>query len=384
MTSAVQVYRKSLADLLQRPSTFLQAVLRLSPAVLKYVAALLLLINVRSWPLVWHFNVLVLPVYEIRIQYWLVRAKLLFASRKRQLEAKIKFFNSLCPVGEDPTRYTVGVKEWAGPDDCDFNMHLSNSAYPKQLDAARFHAALKICPTFYRAGGWVPLAATHFKFIREIPLFARYEIRMTLAAWDEKWAYVVIRYVTQKKGGSSKKSVEKADIVPPSGDNAPFPALHTPVSGTSTPIPPNANAPSLNPAERIASVLPAEPDGATLNCISVCQLCFKVGRMTVPPAIVLALDGFSVPPPPGAAVTTYSRAHPPPSWVEAQKLVAPDVPKGHMRTLQAFLRGGWRDVPAGQRWWEDALGGEIEERRRRNLGLVHGVRTGLEGALETY
>lgn len=57
---------------------------------------------------------MVLPVYEIRIQYWLVRAKLLFASRKRQLEAKIKFFNSLCPVGEDPTRYTVGVKEWAG------------------------------------------------------------------------------------------------------------------------------------------------------------------------------------------------------------------------------------------------------------------------------
>ena len=74
MTSAVQLYRKvcpaarckartssdfmfsleSLADLLQRPSAFLQAVLRLSPAVLKSLAALILLINIRSWPLVWH------------------------------------------------------------------------------------------------------------------------------------------------------------------------------------------------------------------------------------------------------------------------------------------------------------------------------------------
>ena len=159
--------------------------------------------------------------------------------------------------------------------------------------------------------------------------------------------YVVVRYVTPKKGGSSKKSVEKADVVPPSGDNAPFPALHTPVSGSSTPIPPAADAPSMNPAERIASVLPPEPDGATLHCISVCELCFKVGRLTVPPAVVLALEGFSVPPPPGADVAAYSRAHPPPSWVAAQKLIAPDVSKGHMRTLQTFLRGGWRDVPEG-------------------------------------
>lgn len=191
----------------------------------------------------------------------------------------------------------------------------------------------------------------------------------------------------------------KADTPPPSGDSAPFPAMHTPVapsgtstpalsgSGSSTPPPPF----SSNPAERIAQMLPEEEDGATLHCISVCELCFKVGRITVPPAIVLALEGFSNPPPSSSSSdplkehpSTYSLSNPPPNFIETQKLLAPDAPYGHTKTLQNFLRGGWRDVPAGERWWEDALGGDIEVRRARNLELVKGVTLGLQGALQTY
>lgn len=178
----------------------------------------------------------------------------------------------------------------------------------------------------------------------------------------------------------------EADTPPPSGDSAPFPAMHTPVapSGTSTPA---LTALPSNPAERIAQRLPAEEDGATLHCVAVCELCFKVGRITVPPAIVLAAEGFSVPPSPSPlkeSASAYSLAHPPPSFVETQKLLAPDAPYGHTQTLQTFLRGGWRDVPPGARWWEDALGGDIEVRRRRNLELVKGVSLGLQGALQTY
>ena len=29
--------------------------------------------------------------------------------------------------------------------------------------------------------------ATHFTFLREIPLFSRYELRSTLLSWDNKW-----------------------------------------------------------------------------------------------------------------------------------------------------------------------------------------------------
>jgi hypothetical protein len=29
--------------------------------------------------------------------------------------------------------------------------------------------------------------ATHFDFIREIPIWAKYEVRITIGAWDHKW-----------------------------------------------------------------------------------------------------------------------------------------------------------------------------------------------------
>ena len=33
----------------------------------------------------------------------------------------------------------------------------------------------------------MPLAATHYHFIREIPMFASYEVRIGIQAWDHKW-----------------------------------------------------------------------------------------------------------------------------------------------------------------------------------------------------
>ena len=49
----------------------------------------------------------------------------------------------------------------AAPALSDFNAHLSNSSYPRVLDAARFRAAIRIAPTFFRAGGWMPLAGEY-------------------------------------------------------------------------------------------------------------------------------------------------------------------------------------------------------------------------------
>ena len=67
--------------------------------------------------------------------------------------------------------------------------------------------ALELCPTLFRVGGWmglggtpcyphpfvfIPLtpssrAATHFTFLREIPIFSRYEMRVSIMSWDNKW-----------------------------------------------------------------------------------------------------------------------------------------------------------------------------------------------------
>ena len=57
---------------------------------------------------------------------------------------------------------------------------------------------------FFRADGWMPLSGkfytkiiyydiliffkgTHYHFIREIPMLSCYEVRTSIAAWDQKW-----------------------------------------------------------------------------------------------------------------------------------------------------------------------------------------------------
>ncbi|KAI0696176.1 hypothetical protein BC835DRAFT_886995 [Cytidiella melzeri] len=373
----------------------LQTVLRNTPTVLKYILGLLLLINVRSWPLVWHWHVFS-PIVLYRLRVAALNLRTLFWSKGERLEAKDKFLRGLCPVGEDPIKFTITVNSWAGPDDCDFNMHLSNSSYPKHLDWARFRAALRLCPTFFRAGGWIALGATHFKFIREIPMFASFEMRMNLVCWDNKWLYLVVRFVTPKKKSKSDdktRAVPDGDSTPekpiPSGDSAHFPTLHTPAqpsdlnsgsaSGSATPLPQGPS--SSNPAERVAQMFPSEePDGATVHCISVSVQCFKIGRMTIPPGLVFTCEGF-VGSPTDPSGVPYSLQNPPLHFVKAQELQRPDLSKGHLKTFQQFLKGGWKDVPEGERWFEGALGPSVDERRKRNLEAIEGVSAGMQGAM---
>ena len=59
-------------------------------------------------------NVLVRPVYEIRVRYWAKLLPALFKSRQERNRVKMEFMKRLCPVGEDPIRFTVSVKNWAG------------------------------------------------------------------------------------------------------------------------------------------------------------------------------------------------------------------------------------------------------------------------------
>ncbi|KAJ7669412.1 hypothetical protein DFH06DRAFT_1125768 [Mycena polygramma] len=51
----------------------------------------------------------------------------------------------------------------------------------------RMKAALEHFPAYLRTGAFLVLAGTHFEFIREIPMFTKYEARVSIAAWDDKW-----------------------------------------------------------------------------------------------------------------------------------------------------------------------------------------------------
>ena len=46
--------------------------------------------------------------------------------------------------------------------------------------------------------------------------------------------------------------------------------------------------------------------------------------------------------------------------------------------IKAFYAGGWRDVPEGERWWEDALDA-MEARRTAGLRALVGAGVAVEG-----
>ncbi|KAJ7846590.1 glycoside hydrolase superfamily [Mycena olivaceomarginata] len=85
---------------------------------------------------------------------------------------------------------------------------MSNSSYAKALDSAHFRLTLATFPSIFRCGGWVPLAAMHFHFIREISMLLTYEVRTSIGAWDGKWIWYVCRFVKppSKKSTTTKNS----------------------------------------------------------------------------------------------------------------------------------------------------------------------------------
>ncbi|RDB18170.1 hypothetical protein Hypma_000487 [Hypsizygus marmoreus] len=371
---------------------------RLLPTVTKYLLFLVLLINVRSWPLAWHFRVF-RPVFRVRIQHKLMKWRTMFKSPAGQIAAEEEWFDSISPIGADPFNYTVKYNSRASIDDSDFNGHLSNSSYAKTLDSARFKTAMAMFPMFFRAGGWMPLAATHYHFIREVPMLAQYEVRVSSGAWDHKWLYVVSKFVTKPSKKHKKSHQEVVQQTTPPADSSStgdlfHASLRTPAdeiydssTPSETPALVDTSAPAPDTAKALKAVAASlaseiEPDGATLHTISVSQCCYKIGRITVPPALVLAVNGFSVPQftaADGSTPVVYSRANPPPHWAKA-KAVMSRPHGGSTKALQALLKGGWRDVPEAERWWDVAMGGAVEERRRKGLDVVKSLGLGMGGA----
>jgi acyl-CoA thioesterase FadM len=78
-----------------------------------------------------------------------------------------------------------------GPDDCDYNIHLSNSSYPKILDSARFKLAITLTPSFLNQGGNIFLAGRsimarylHQPFLMQV----LYQERISTSSEKYLWA----------------------------------------------------------------------------------------------------------------------------------------------------------------------------------------------------
>ena len=100
------------------------------------------------------------------------------------------------------------------------------------------------------------------------------------------------------------------------------------------------------------------PPGAVVHCIAVSQYCFKHGRLTVPPGVVLPSLGFN------ATSEKWERflrmrgmAHDPSNPKEK---VGTNITKQGKERMKKFYRDGWKEEGD---WWR--LPEEVE---RRNQG----------------
>ncbi|KAF7333584.1 Peptidase A1 domain-containing protein [Mycena sanguinolenta] len=323
----------------------------------KYIAILLLLLNSGSFPLIWHIRLMsALTRLGFSLQWH--RLTHFYLGKRRKEEALAVWYEAYQPIGVHPFRAVWTYRRWAGFDDADYNLHMSNSSYAKVLDSARFRFAAASFPNVFRSGGWMALAATHFHFIHEIPMLSSYEVRTRIGAWDGKWIWCVSRFVKPLPKNARTKSKSGSVSSPGSDPEIEF----------------NSKDPdTLSRALLQCASKTTEPDGAMLYCVAVSKLCCKHGRITIPPALVLAANGFYALPESiskSASATTLSNHRAGrdiaslPHWPTVRTLAV------SMPALAKFYMGGWRDVPEGERWWEDALAACEQERLKRLVPFV--------------
>ena len=115
-----------------------------------------------------------------------------------------------------------------------------------------------------------------------------------------------------------------------------------------------------------------EPDGVTLHTLHVTQICFKIGRITIPPNVVLGANGFT-------GYPGFSVTKPHAEWQEARKRMSKPL-GGSPKKMRELMTGGWKSVPESERWWDQALGPEVEAQRVKNMALIEDLRKGLDHA----
>ncbi|KAF7328694.1 Peptidase A1 domain-containing protein [Mycena sanguinolenta] len=209
--------------------------------------------------------------------------------------------------------------------------------------------------------------ATHFHFIREIPMLSSYEVRTSIGAWDGKWIWCVSRFVKPLYKHARTKS--KSGSASSSGTGSETPFADKRANGVISEDPDTVARALLQRASKAT-----EPDGAILYCVAVSQICSKHGRITIPPALVLAANGFYALPESMSKTASVSTslshrrrgdtASLLPHWPTVRTLAA------SMAALAKFYAGGWRNVSEGERWWEDALAACEQERLARLVPFV--------------
>lgn len=173
------------------------------PAWLRVLLTAVVVTNIRSTPFAWHMRVLY-PAFKallIAQPWWPFPSRSSPAPQTTHKPSQPLLQLHRLPLGRDIFEDASSHHFVATLDECDWNGHLSNSSYSKSLDYTRMaHNSPRFLKMYYD-GGWVALGGSGFNFHREIPLLAKYAIRMSIEAWDDKWLYVVGRFVARAAEG---------------------------------------------------------------------------------------------------------------------------------------------------------------------------------------
>ncbi|EUC58427.1 thioesterase family protein [Rhizoctonia solani AG-3 Rhs1AP] len=338
--------------------------------LIKWTVIVVLILNVKSWPGAWHIRVLV-PLLKHRLSGLL---------NKRG--DGHEWWTRVSPVGRSvfPTPdgldkgALVVLKSRATLDDCDWNGHLSNSSYAKNLDPARMNMLLSWFPAFFDDGGMVALGAAHYQFIREIPINKQYEVRLSIGAWEDKWLYCIAKFVShtkhkiQPKRNETPNTSTKASLIP---------SISTPATPLVTETPTPAEFVDICSRDEVAlntsrvdnelilttalkpTLQTHDADGALLHCVAVSAVCFKHGRITVPPKVVLATSGYSL-------TETGDKSN----WLNAKRLRE----RGRV-AMSEFFCGGWKTEE--NKFWE--ISPNLEAERVRRLVELRKLTEGMNG-----
>lgn len=149
----------------------------------KVVAAILLLLNAKNLPFMFH----------IRFYRRLV---LNFYLRPRSVRDVFMY--------TDYWQYTTLIE-------MDFNLHKSNSTYFSDFDLARAELLTTVFRKFYlefkdpaielRRGEWVytALGSVNMVFRRELKGYSMYNVRCRILGWNDKWIFVVGEFIHNGK-----------------------------------------------------------------------------------------------------------------------------------------------------------------------------------------
>lgn len=161
------------------------------PGWMKTLFWVLIFANIKSLPLLWHIRIFSVAIAARAVARPSIHPLLPWVHSNKHATTSPGITPRLrldkLPLGRDIFADRSLTMYRALPDDCDWNGHMSNSCYPKNLDHTRMAFLASRFLRMHFDGGQFALGGASFIWHAEVPMMAKYEIEMSVGSWDDKW-----------------------------------------------------------------------------------------------------------------------------------------------------------------------------------------------------